>query len=301
MIFAMVFLLAQTPGPVDRPHNRPHPAPQGQSSDRPRTPPHDRPRAATPGQHTDLTPEERERLRRRLEEFEKLSPEERERIRRHFQEFRNLPPEAREELRRRFQALEEERRSIWEHLSPERRAELEKLPPERRRRVIEDAVRKRLTEQSGRLRQVLPPEVVKELEGLPLPERIRRTRELVDQHRREQMRGHLEKAIEQGLLGPLAREWFEDTPLPGTTQVLSRLEKWQVLRMARKNGALDRFGLGESERKHLEALPPDQFFRVLGSLRRGTPKEEAFRLHPPETDRRPPIMDRRPPSRPQRD
>jgi len=279
MILAMVFLLAQTPGPVERPHVRPHPAPQAEAPQR---------------QHTDLTPEERERLRHRLEEFEKLSPEERERIRRHFQEFRNLPPEAREELRRRYQALEEERRAIWEHLPPERRAELEKLPPERRHRVIDEAVRKRLTEQSGRLRRVLPPDVVEELEGLPLPERIRRTRELVDQHRREQMREHLEKAIEQGLLGPLAREWFADTPLPEAMQVLSRLEKWHVLRMARKNGTFDRFGLDEGERKRLESLPPDQFFRILGGLRRGIPKEEAFRLHPPETDRRPP-------ARPQRD
>ncbi|MFQ5748993.1 MAG: DUF3106 domain-containing protein [Planctomycetota bacterium] len=294
MILAMVFLMAQTPGPVGRPHVRPHPAPQSESPERPGARPHDRPHAAPPRQHRDLTPEERERLRHRLEEFKKLSPEERERIRRHFQEFRNLPPEAREELRRRFQALEEERRSIWEHLPPERRAELEKLPPERRRRVIEEAVRKRLTEQSGRLRQVLPPDVVEELEGLPLPERIRRTRELVENHRREQIRGHLEKTIEQGLLGPLAREWFADTPLPEAMQVLSRLEKWQVLRLARKNGLFDRAGLDEGERKRLEALPPEQFFRVLGSLRRGTPKEEAFRLHPPDSDRRFP-------ARPERD
>lgn len=71
--------------------------------------------------YEELTPEQRENLRKRRDDFRSLPPEERERIRKAREKFRNMPPDKRQELK-----------DKWKKMTPEERRQRHKKKDKKR-------------------------------------------------------------------------------------------------------------------------------------------------------------------------
>ena len=102
-----------------------------------------------------LPADRREKVKRRLENFEALPPEEKKRLREQYQEFQKLPPERQDEIRRsfrQFSELPEDRRRPVRH-------ELMRLrqlsPEERSARVESETFRSQFSESERQLLQDL--------------------------------------------------------------------------------------------------------------------------------------------------
>lgn len=108
---------------------RPPPSTQ-RSLPRPPSDPH-RPQQELPKR---LSPEERERLNERFQQWRSMPPEHREDLRRRFEQWRNLPSQERDLYRRRFEQ--------WRRLSPEEQrlyrqklTDPERLSPQEREEI----------------------------------------------------------------------------------------------------------------------------------------------------------------------
>lgn len=101
------------------------------------------------GRH--LTPEQRQKLRRRLMELREKPPRERRRFSQNFEKWQKMSPEERHQLREKLQRLRQlppekrlklrERIQRWREMTPEERARLrerwDNMSPEERRRIRE--------------------------------------------------------------------------------------------------------------------------------------------------------------------
>lgn len=96
----------------------------------------------------DLSPGERDALRRRFERFKNLSPEQQERLRARWRKFKQLSPEQRQAMRERwrsFRGMPREHRELvkkwhgrWQKMSPERRERIRKRMQERFRKMSDE-------------------------------------------------------------------------------------------------------------------------------------------------------------------
>lgn len=74
--------------------------------------------------YQDLTPEQRETLHKRREDFKSLPPEERERIQKARKKFHNMPSEERQKLRNKWRSMTpEERQRAYKHKKNHKRGD----------------------------------------------------------------------------------------------------------------------------------------------------------------------------------
>ncbi len=132
------------------------------------------------------------------EKWKNLSPEERERLRKRFDEFSQLPPEKRKRLLDQSDRLKQVPEKLrprvkeWadKNFSPEERERLKALPEEQRRaelrKIADQRVARAKQESLERIRKngKLPPEKIQELEALPPREFFQKMKE----YRREWIR-----------------------------------------------------------------------------------------------------------------
>src|SRR5262245_8205480 len=83
-----------------------------------------------------LTPEERQRIHERWQQFQKLPPDQQEQLRQKMKQFRSLPKEERARVRQNYQK--------WQQLTPGKRQQMrekyqrfQQLPPEQKQQVRE--------------------------------------------------------------------------------------------------------------------------------------------------------------------
>lgn len=126
--------------------------------------------------------------------------EERARLERRLDEFEKLPPQARRKLLERARALRERERSVGESLPRELRARLEGPDAERAREQWDAHLRERFRERGRELRARLPENLRRRLEHAP-PEARRRFLERLFQEREPVSRKALDGLRARGLSG----------------------------------------------------------------------------------------------------
>jgi len=64
-----------------------------------------------------MSPEQRQELRQRFQQFKSLPPQQQQHVREQFQRFKQMPPQKRQELRNRWrQMTPEQRRRVVQHV-----------------------------------------------------------------------------------------------------------------------------------------------------------------------------------------
>jgi len=157
-----------------------------------------------------LTPEEKEKLKRRFERLQKLTPEERARVMQNLKRFMSLPPEKREALLR--------LRAMMQKVPPQMRGEIRmkfgalmQMPPDRREQLMKrlGTVHELLQNDLDELKQVQPgtPEFHKALVEIKMKARLLNhlppaELEKLKGMTSDQRDGELERLLHEGFMHP---------------------------------------------------------------------------------------------------
>ena len=224
-------------------------------------------------QEKELSPRER---------WERLSPEEREVMRKRFEEFQRLGEDERRQLRDRTKRMHSMERDVRERLPRDVRRKLEGLPPKERDELMKELVEQEATDRGRRMRDKLPREVREQLESASPEERDRLLRDFRERHREEWSKRAL-------------RRYGERFELPEDEvrrlQALPREERKQAVLGFRRREMSERFAadglpdwLTPDQWKELSALDDRAFFERFDELEpeRGGPLGELRKLMRPD-------------------
>jgi hypothetical protein len=161
-------------------------------------------------------------LERLRERWSARPQEERARLERHLEEFQKLPPQTRRKLLERARALRERERSIELAAPHELKQRMEELGPERARELWREHLRERVRERGRELRLRLPPDMRAQLEQAPPDVRRRLLERLVLEYE------HRSREVLSGLrerrgLSPREVQRLERLPLPERLRALREL------------------------------------------------------------------------------
>ncbi len=124
--------------------------------------------ASTPNRSQERVERTEAELRDARARWEALTDEERDELRARFDKFRQFDPARRDELRERAHRFKEIGRQLRKHgLPPELERELDGLPPDERRRRMGDWLHERFEERGRRIREKMPEDLVQRLERAP--------------------------------------------------------------------------------------------------------------------------------------
>jgi hypothetical protein len=124
--------------------------------------------------------------------WQELDPAERERLRQRYEEFQKLAPDRRAEIEERLGRLQRLRQEAEERVPPELKAKLEKLSPEERREVLRDYFLTEFQNRGERIREKLPEEWRQRLENAGPEEREELLHQLREQRRQSEAPGAIE-------------------------------------------------------------------------------------------------------------
>ncbi len=196
--------------------------------------------------------------------WDEQTPEQREKMRKRMEAYRNMPAEARAEMERRRDLVKQERKLILKNLSEEERAAYDALGKREQRRFLDERLRARMEAQGEELRTRFPG--AEELGHNPdLHERFRESRRFLTKERGEQIRLEIQKAVDDGWLGERTATWLANAGVEESMAVLGEIRKWQFMEQATENGLWEGSGIDEQQRLNLLSLPAPEFFREVGS------------------------------------
>lgn len=215
--------------------------------------------------------------------WERLSPEEKDSLRRRHDEFQGLPAEGRAEMLRRFDAVARERRRVWSELDEQQRSDLAARPAEERMRRLDEIVHERLRRRHEELEGRLPGPPPDAFHGPGLRERLAASGRLIEELRGQDVLRELGVLHEEGWIGSQAMEWLGGAPLAEQAAVLLDARKWRGLAHARAAGKMSAWNLSACEEQLLADMPSRDCLIAMSELERGLPRDEVFgrRVGPP--------------------
>jgi len=197
--------------------------------------------------------------------WDQQTPEQREKMRQRMDAYRQMPEEARTELKRRRELVKKERTDILENLSEEEQAGYQALDKHEQRRFLDERLRTRLEAQGKELRIRFPDAEALQGHG-DFSERFRESRRFLSKERGEQIRKEIAKAVEDGWLGPRTANWLERAGIEESMAVLGEVRKWQFIERASEEGFWEQEEIDEARRGELLRLPPPEFFRAVRGM-----------------------------------
>jgi hypothetical protein len=200
--------------------------------------------------------------------WQQLSQEDRERLHRRWHEFKSLAPENQEGLKKRFETIEQERSLLWRRLADEQRRSVEGLEEPMRRRWLDERVRERILERGQELER-RDPGMTERFRGLPPGERMHRGAQIFLQVNVDRARAELEKAVQEGWIGPAAAGWLRQAPPEELLTAIGQVQRWRFLQKAEQEGFWQRHQIPPEVRMHLLELPTPYFFEEIRRLERG--------------------------------
>lgn len=200
--------------------------------------------------------------------WQQLSPEERERLRQRWSQYRDLSPERREALRKRFETVEQERSMTWRRLGESERLQFEGWDERARRHWLDERVKERIRER-GRELERREPELCDRLRRLPPEDRMRHSERFLREEHVDQARSELEKAVEEGWIGPAAAEWLRQAPPHELLTSVGQIHRWRFLQRAEREGFWEKHRVPPEERARMLELPTPFFFDEVRRLERG--------------------------------
>lgn len=198
--------------------------------------------------------------------WEAMSPEQRAEIAKRFEAYKGMQEGRRRELEERHGRWVEAERRAREHLPRDAQLELDGLPLGKRREVLRELAEEELAQRGRELRKRLPAEVRERLENTPREEHPAILEEFRRRHRREGMRGLLDRAERELRLGPAERRAIEALPERDRDERLIDLHA----RVTREEFGRDGWPewVPAEERARFEGLAPRQFLEELHDRRR---------------------------------
>lgn len=208
-----------------------------------------------------------------------LSPEEQQEMRRRLEKMQKMPEEQRAEMQRRKKVFEQEKDLILKGMGAEERAQYDALSEREQRRLLRRRVHENLRARGEDLKERHP--------------NMKGGRQGFEILRQKQVREGLEKAAADGWIGKRAVDWLAEAPLHEQMQVLMEVRKWEVLERAALGGLWEELGLEEQEQIRISSLPAPEFFHELramtgeGPSRRGGRMGDPGGIRPPHHGRGP--------------
>lgn len=189
--------------------------------------------------------------------WSQLSDQERDEMRRRMEDMRSMSPEARQDLEARRKVFEQEKTFILEHLNDEDRAAYDELEEREKIHFVRDQVHQRLRQRGEHLRNRFPGS--------------EQGRKDFEKSRRKQVMEGLAKAAEEGWIGVRAKQHFEQAPLHEAMQALLEIQKWQFLAKAAESGFWKQNTIDSKQQRRISELPAQDFFREIRGLAEGRP------------------------------
>ncbi len=190
--------------------------------------------------------------------WEALSEDERRELQRRFEQFRQLDEPRRRELRERARRLDEIDRDLRRNLPPELERELDGLPPPERRQRVREWVHERLEERGRRIRGKLPRDTVERLERAPPGRRGALAEGLRREWRDRHAERVLDELVREGHLDPARAEELRALPPEQRLDGLLELRRERVVADVARRGLPP--GVTEDEWARWSELPTRQFF-----------------------------------------
>ncbi len=205
-------------------------------------------------------PPKPEMEQRRRDWWASLPEEKRREYEERRRRFEKMTPEERDEMRARMGVLRLEISSVERELTAEQKAEFKQLDERGQREYLERAAHVRLAERSEELRgRVSDPAHFEE-------------------YRRRHVKRAVQRAVDEGWIGPAAAAWLETAPLHEAMVVVGDIEKWRFLAAAAEKGLWEEAGVSTEDQHRLLGLAAPEFFRELRVLGvRGGPQERGRR------------------------
>lgn len=205
-------------------------------------------------------PSKPEMEQRRRAWWDSLPEEKRREYEERRQRFEKMTPEQRDEMRARMGVLRLEITSVERELTPEQRVEFDRLDERGQREFLERAAHNRLADRSEELRGRVP------------------DASHFEEYRRGHVRRAVQRAVDEGWIGPAAAAWLETAPLHEAMVVVGDIEKWRFLAAAAEKGLWEEADVSVEDQHRLLGLSAPEFFRELRVLGvRGGPQERGRR------------------------
>lgn len=189
-----------------------------------------------------------------------------------YERYRGLNLEAQQEIQHRAELLAAERRAALAEMTPEQRAAWDAMTAREQRQRLDEIVRSKLLQRAQEIERQYPAAFGR-LRQMPLPERMQAASRMLEKSRGEEARAALQRAVEEGWLGQRALESLEQASFTERLSALGEVNKLRFLERARREGIWERYGINEIEQARLVRMSPIKFFRVIGMLERGVPKD----------------------------
>lgn len=186
-----------------------------------------------------------------------LSTEERQEMRKRMEDMRSMSPEARQGLKSRHKVFEQEKNFLLQQLSDEDRAAYESLGEREQVQFVHERVHERLRQRGDHLKKRFPDS--------------EQGRIAFEESRRQQVMEGIAKAAQEGWIGARAKQHFENAPMHEAMQALMEIRKWQFLERAAAGEFWKQNSVNEQQQQQLSELPAAEFFREIRGLAEGRP------------------------------
>ncbi len=197
--------------------------------------------------------------------WERLSPEQQARIRMRYESLQKMTSDERAELDRRSNRLRKQRERLLRSLSEEERTRLMSQPAERREQLLNEMVEVARRDQGRRIEEKLPKHIREFLQTAPPEQRLKRLQQF-----KSDTREHISKRAVENLAaalgyGPAEIVRLERLPQEERMATVLRLRKQLTAQQLSADGLPPDFTRERWDA--LEALPPEEYFREVWSLR----------------------------------
>lgn len=198
--------------------------------------------------------------------WNQMSEEQREEARARWQRYRKMSPDSKAEMDRRLEMLKRETEQMMLELPAEEREALMNMEKEQRDRKIHRMLRHRLKEKAKREGNPTGPPPPA-FDGQPLEERLQGSKEQLEQRRLNRLQREVDRAVEEGWLGPRAAEFYRTLPPEEVEKEMMRFHKWRVLDHFERGDRWKELGIDDAKRKEITALPPQEFMEHMRQYR----------------------------------
>ncbi|MBC8404925.1 MAG: hypothetical protein H8E15_06850 [Planctomycetes bacterium] len=196
-----------------------------------------------------------------------MSEEEREQARLRWQRYCKMSPESKAELERRHELIKKETERMIQEMPAADRDALMKLDSQQREQKIHHLLRARLKEKAASGELPGPPTST-DFRNQPLEERLRNSKDFLDQRRMSRLQREVDRAVEEGWLGKKAAEFYSNLAPEEVQKELMRFKQWRLLDYFNSKDKWKELGIDDAERKRLSALPPEDFLQQMRKYHR---------------------------------
>jgi len=197
--------------------------------------------------------------------WERLSPEQQARIRKRYESLQKMSSDERAELERRSKRLRKQRERLLKSLSEEERKRLMIQPAERREQLLNEMVEASRRDQGRRIEEKLPQHFREFLQTAPPEQRLKRLQQFKNDTRETLSKRAVENLAAALGYGPAEIARLERLPQEERMATVLRLRKQLTAQQVAADGLPPDFTRERWEA--LEALPPEEYFREVWSLR----------------------------------